>query len=74
MKIVLIKQARGEAAADNAEYLAIQRNELSNVEKLLPFAASDPRQGFHPEARAYFFDAARLQNKIARLKELLNIK
>ena len=74
MKIVVIKQEQGEAAADNAEYLAIQRNELSNVEKLLPFAASDPRQGFHPEARAYFFDAARLQNKIARLKELLNIK
>jgi hypothetical protein len=71
MKIVLIKQEQGEAAADNAEYLAIQRNELSNVEKLLPFVESDPRQGFHPEARAYFFDTQRLNNKIAKLKDLL---
>ena len=63
--------AMRKAGIDNAEYLAIQRNELSNVEKLLPFVESDPRQGFHPEARAYFFDTQRLNNKIAKLKDLL---
>ena len=71
MKIVQIKQTQGEAAADNEEYLAIQRNELNNVKKLLPFVEKDERQGFHPEARDYFFNTERLKNKIAKLEELL---
>jgi hypothetical protein len=70
MKILLLKEIYGEARGE--EYLAIQRNELANVEKLLPCLQKDDRQGFHAEARAHFFDADRVAGKIAKLKALLN--
>jgi hypothetical protein len=70
LKILLLKEKYGEARGE--EYLAIQRNELANVEKLLPCLQKDDRQGFHAEARAHFFDADRVAGKIAKLKALLN--
>lgn len=72
LKILLLKEKYGEVR--DGEYLEIQRNELANVEKLLPYLKSDERQGFHAEARAHFYDAARVEKKIAKLKDLLNLQ
>ena len=71
MKIVRIKQEKGEASGP--DYLAIQRRELETVERALPYVERDSRQGFHAEARAYFFDAERLRRKIGLLKQTLGL-
>lgn len=69
LRIVQMKQEQG--AASGPAYAEIQRKELDNVEKLLPYLERDARQGFHAEARAYLFDANRVREKITRLKEYL---
>ena len=40
------------------------------LEKVLPYVEEDPRQGFHAEARNYFFNAERLKDKIRKLEQL----
>ena len=62
--------------ADSAvpDYLSIQHRELENVERTLPYVERDSRQGFHSEARAYFFDAGRLRRKISLLCLTLGMK
>ena len=68
MKIVSLKMKN--SVAEGEEYLAIQKAELENVKKVLPYVEEDPRQGFHAEARNYFFNAERLKDKIRKLEHL----
>ena len=72
MRIVRIKQEKGEASGP--DYLSIQRCELENAERALPYVERDSRQGYHSEARAYFFDADRLRRKISLLRRTLGMQ
>ena len=52
-------------------YQKIIRDELENVRAALPFVEADKRFGFHSEAHAYLFDAARMKKKIRALEKQL---
>jgi len=52
-------------------YLRIIRNELPNLEAVLPIVERDKRLGWHPECQAYLFDAKRIRSKISSLKRQL---
>ena len=53
-------------------YLPIARDELANLEAVLPIVEGDERFGWHSDAQAYLFDAERIRQKIADLERQLN--
>jgi hypothetical protein len=52
-------------------YRRIARDELANLEAVLPRVERDPRFGFHSECQAYLFDAKGIRRKIRMLKKQL---
>ena len=61
-----LRRSWSEAKRDN--YLRIARDELANLEAVLPLVANDARFGWHAEPNAYMYDAAGIRKKIAALK------
>jgi hypothetical protein len=58
-------------AASRPAFLKIVRDELANLEAVLPVVKADPRQGFHGEAFAHMFDAGTISAKIRQLQGCL---
>lgn len=65
------KLRRDWSAARLDAYSAIIRDELSNLQGLLPLLEADPRLGFHAEAAAYMFDPPSVRRKIRNLRRQL---
>jgi hypothetical protein len=55
-------------------FLRIARNELANLEQVLPILERDPRLGWHSECQAYMFDAESVRGKMASLRKQLGAK
>ena len=53
-------------------YQAIIRDELENLQAVLPVLQQDSRFGYHIEARGYQYDAAGVAQKIDNLKQQLS--
>ena len=69
IKMYMMKKNGG--IAQGREYLDIQACELDNVRSVADIVRADRRQGFHSEAQVYMFDAGMLDDKIAKLEDLL---
>ncbi len=52
-----------------AAFKRIATNELANLEQVLPIVKRDKRFGYHSEAQAYMFDAAKIRRKIRQLTD-----
>ena len=52
-------------------YLPIARDELANLEAVLPLVEGDERFGWHSDAQAHLFDAAGIREKMAALTRQL---
>ncbi len=50
------------------EYHSLIRDELENLETVLPILEQDPRFGYHIEAHGYQYDAAGVHSRISDLK------
>ncbi|MBO5723599.1 MAG: hypothetical protein J6S58_02095, partial [Lentisphaeria bacterium] len=53
------------------DFKAHCRTELAIVEKVLPYVAADPEQGWHVEGNFHSFSEELIEKKIAVLKEIL---
>ncbi len=53
---------------------AICRDEVANAEASLPLMAADPRLGWHGEAYGYMINRELVEQKLARLRELLDTR
>lgn len=70
LKIYKEKSTRGSCSG--AIYRNIMADEFDNVSAVLPFVASDMRQGFHSEAQEYMFSADTISQKKRVLQEVLD--
>jgi hypothetical protein len=67
----LVRKRRKTIRLDATEEEII-RNELNNVQSVLPFVEADPRAGFHQEPQWQMFDSDRMRKKIQSLSEMLS--
>jgi len=64
----------GEKAALLDRIEAICRDELENAAAAIPLLQADPRLGWHGEAYGYMINVPAIEDKLARLRELVEVR